>query len=99
MNPAQNKIKSIVEEYQDVFREEYERFGKAMSDKRELQRDEFATTGGDALIQQFAHEVPLVLHEMFNDMLDKEEMAYYKSREGALWFARTFPQYSPVKNI
>ena len=99
MTSQQKKISDIVGEYQEVFEEEYQLFCGAMIGKRDLQKNDLATTGLEGTIEQLAYEIPLTLSEMFNDMLNEEEKAYLKSRDGALWFGRTFKQFSPAKNI
>lgn len=91
-----DKIKAIVDDYIEVFADEYKMFCSAMIDKKEMQNDEFASglAGG-----QFAYEVPETLHNMFVDMLSEEEMKEFRTKEFAQWFGRTFYQFSPAKKI
>lgn len=91
-----DKIKLIVEEYQEVFKEEYTIFCNAMIDKKDLQVTEFASGVADG---QFAYEIPETLHNMLQDMLTESEKQELKSKEMAQWFGRTFNQFSPAKKI
>lgn len=96
MTITQEKISKIVEEYQTVFKAEYDLFCNAMADKREVQNDEFASgvAGG-----QFAYEIPLTLHNMFDSMLTDEEKKELRTKEMAQWFGRKFKQFSPAQRI
>ena len=72
----------------------------SIADKREVQETEFASIKGDGDgLRQLVHEIPLTLHNMFDNMLTEEERTYFKSKEGAEWFGRTFKEFSPAQNI
>ena len=95
MNPTQAKIAKIVESYKERFVDEYNSFCNSMIDKRENQKNEFASTGGEA-IGQLIREVPVTLDNLMQVKLDKEERQYYQSKLGSIWFAKTFKEFSPV---
>lgn len=96
MNPIQSKIAKVVETYKEHFADEYHQFCNAMTDKRELQKNQFASTGGDSALGQLIREVPVTLDNLMQVKLDKEERKYYQSKLGAEWFARTFKEFSPA---
>ena len=100
MNLNQKRINNVVEEYKTLFSDEYNRFCNAISDKRDMQLNEFASTGSDSdSIRQLAYEIPLTLNNMFDTMLNEEEKAYLKTKEGAEWFGRTNKDFSPAQKI
>lgn len=99
MNPTQAKIQNIIEGYKARFSEEYALFCNSMEDKRETQKNEFASTGQDGAIGQLLKEIPLTLHNLFEAELDPEEKRYYSSKIGSEWFARTFKEFSPAERV
>ena len=99
MNSIQTRIASIVEQYKERFAEEYGQFCEAMEDNREMQKDEFASTGSDGAIGQLLFEVPTTLHGMLTAKLASEEKKYYQSKLGAEWFAKTFREFSPAAKV
>lgn len=99
MTNSQAKINQIVEEYKEVFADEFNKFCNAMIDKKEVQKTDFSSFGGDGVMKQFAYEIPLTLNNMFDDMLDEEDKLYLKSVKGAEWFGRHFNEFSPAALI
>ena len=99
MTIPQQKISNIVEEYKEVFADEFTKFCNSMIDKREVQKDELSTLMKDGVLKQFAYEIPLTLHNMLNDMLDEEDKKYLATTKGAEWFARKFKEFSPAALI
>jgi hypothetical protein len=99
MTNTQNKINSIVEEYKEVFADEFNTFCNSMIDKKEVQKDELSKLSQDGILKQFAYEIPLTLSNMLDDMLDKEDKLYLKSVKGAEWFGRHFKEFSPAALI
>lgn len=93
MQKAQNKIKNAVFLYKQTFPEEFKLFCKGMEMTRRLQRDELASVKESQAISRMIHQVPEKLEQLFITNLDVEELEYYKTKEGARWFAKTFPEF------
>lgn len=99
MKGIQAKIVSIVTKYIRRHYDEYSAVCKQIKDKREKQKNEFASTGEDSYLGQLAFEVPQTLDLLLQELLSDEEWGYYKSLEGTLWFARRYPEFSPAVKI
>ncbi len=99
MKSIQNKIISIVNKYIKKNYEEYSGVCKQIKEKRELQKDKFASTGSDTYLGQLATEVPETLDNLLQEGLSEEEWIYYKSLDATRWFAKRFPEFSPAQKI
>lgn len=96
---TQNKIKNIVFGYKELFPQEYKIAVAAVEMQRRIQKDEYASTGGDGNLQRAILEYPEKLSMMLIQKLDVDELTYFKSKEGARWFAKTFPMFSLAEKI
>lgn len=96
---VQNKIKTLVEDYQRIFPTEYEQFRKAHRVKVDLQRTKFADVKGSSAIEQLLVEKPETLQGILRLQLSDEEWAALDSKAGLRWFAKTFPQYAVAEAI
>lgn len=99
MKAIQNKIISIVNKYIKKNYEEYSSVCKQLRDKKEVQQNDFASTGKDSYLNQLATEIPETLDNLIQYGLSEEEWLYYKSKEGTLWFAKRFKEFSPAHKI
>lgn len=99
MNPIQKKIIKITNRYIKEHYDEYSLVCSAIKDKRENQKDEFASTGQKNYINQLATITPETLDAMFQKELDDAEWMYYKSKSGTTWFAKNYPEFSPAIKI
>lgn len=97
MSPIQNKIVSIVEKYIRKYYLEYCTICDSVKDKQQLQKDDFASTGQHTYVGQLALIVPETLDNLLQNGLDEDEWNYYKSKLGTQWFAKKFPEFSPIQ--
>ena len=91
MKDAQLKIKGVVDGYKLIYSDEYSFVVKQIKDKR-LLNNTYAETKMD-YAERALTEVPETLFTLFHKTLTEDEMAYYASREGTRWFAKTFPEF------
>ncbi len=99
MNTTKNKIKNVVKLYSEMFSEEYKQFQKESDERRRLVRDEFATIKDTQYIQRALFSIPEKLHVALIKNLTDEELKYWKTKECARWFAKTFPVFTLPKKI
>lgn len=92
MIDAQNKITSLVDKYRLLHPEEYAFVVKQIRNNRENLKNKFAETGMDT-VERALTEVPETLFEMFLKGLSEDELAYYSSKEGTRWFAKSFREF------
>lgn len=92
MNETKKLITKIVKDYTINNKEEYLLFQSAMQMKKDTLRDEFGKPEGSEYHRALL-ELPEVLHNDFIMRLAVEQMIWFKSKEGAHWFARTFPLF------
>jgi len=98
MQNIQNKIKNIVFGYKELFPEEYKTSVQAIEMQRRIVKDEYASIGGGNL-QRAILEYPETLSTMLIQQLDVDGLTYFKSKEGARWFAKQFPMFSLAEKI
>lgn len=94
---AQNRIKNLVQGYKTLFPEEYKSACEGVIMQRQIQKDEFASLGGNHVAERILHEIPEKLYMSLVKELSAEELDYWKSKEGGRWFADAFPQFSLTK--
>lgn len=99
MIKAQEKIKEIIKTYITLFNVEYRLFTKQQRELREGLINEFAANKGDNLIERRLFDVPATLHTMLIEKLDGENLKYFKSKEGARWFAKSFKEFRTAQKI
>lgn len=99
METTQNRIKNIVRGYIELFPEEYKITVEAVEMQRRIQKDEYASASNSGTIERALLEYPETLSTMLIQQLNEEELTYFKSKEGARWFARTFPMFSLAVKI
>lgn len=99
MKATQNKIISIVEKYIKKYYKEYTAVCSQIQEKREMQKNEFASAGNDKYLGQLATEIPETLDNLIQQGLEEDEWIYYKSKEGTRWFAKRFREFSPAQKI
>lgn len=100
MKAIQGKIIRTVNRYIKKNYLEYEAFCESMRDIRLVQKNEMASTEDpNAYMKQLAYQVPATLYNLIESNLSAEEFQYFKSIPGTVWFAKTFPEFSPASKI
>lgn len=99
MTKTKNKIKNVVKLYTEMFKDEYNQFIKESETRKQLVRDEFASIKGTMYLQRAILSIPEKLNVAIIKNLTEEELKYWKSKECARWFAKTFPIFSLPKKI
>jgi hypothetical protein len=100
MQKTQNKIKNVVKLYKETFPEEYKTVCEGIEMSRRLQKDEFGSTqDGSNFVGRILYETPEKLQSLIIKNLDVEELEYFKSKEGARWFANTFREFRVADKI
>lgn len=94
---TQARIKNLVSGYKTLFPEEYAAVCDAVIMQRQLQKDELASTKGEHVLGRKLYEISEKLYMSFVKELDSDELAYFKSTEGARWFTKTFTQFALTK--
>jgi len=93
-------IDECVKAYQDVLSWEYAEFLKAIRVKREaLKDDKLGTMKNTDMIERVLYEIPASLFDILTRRLDVQELKELRTKQGARWFAKTYPQYRLVKQI
>lgn len=96
---TQGRIKSIVKIYKAGFPNEYKAVCEQIAKKRRLNEDEYASTIGDHSLKRRIHEIPEKLSISLYKGLDEEENQWFISKKGAIWFAKTFPEFKSSHKI
>lgn len=97
---TKEKIKECVKAYEDIFVYEFNQFKVGIREKRNQLRDQkFGETKGMDFVDRVLYEVPVTLYEIFIRRLSPDDMKQLKSKKGARWFAKAFPEYRIVEKI
>lgn len=86
-------IKRIVATYKALHPEDYKLTREAVRMKRQLLQDEkFATSEGSDM--RALYEISETLSRYLISDLNNEEATWFKTTDGARWFARTFGEFT-----
>lgn len=105
MNSPKEHITQIVRNYIRLYPEDYQTVKKGVAMQRNLLLDsEFGTAKGTGSEMRALFEIPADLSEMLIMGLEPEEMEWFKAggkdrKEGARWFAKTFPDFTLPEKI
>lgn len=94
-----NRIKNIVELYKRAFPNEYKLVCEAIEMRRRIMKDGVDMDEMNGTLKRPLFEIPEKLSASIISELDAEELEYFKTTEGARWFAKTFPEFSLVRNV
>lgn len=83
----------IVKDYIQDFPEEFRIVKKGIAAKRLLTRNEFANLEGSDYSRAL-YEISETLSNLFITRLNEEQMVWFKTKEGARWFAREFQAFA-----
>lgn len=91
------RIIAITKAYREQHSAEYKAAAEEIAIRRSMLANDFATmAGGD---MRGIHEMPDTLHELLIAGLSLESLQWFKTTEGARWFAKTFPEWSLPQKI
>lgn len=100
MTEAKHKITEYETAYRNVFPQEFADFVKGQKAKVDLLGDnKYAEMKGSDFIIRKLGDIPETLYSMLQTRLTSEEFTWFRSKEGGLWFYRTFPQYRETKSV
>jgi hypothetical protein len=91
------KIHRIVNDYREMFPEEYELDLKAIEEDRVNLKTKFAEVEKTHAIKRALFSVGIKLDAMFMQALSVDEQKELSTVEGGRWFAKEFPQFSLTK--
>lgn len=87
------KLTGIVKMYIDVFSSEFDDFKIGIAYKRGRLKTKFAEMKGSDLIERELYEIPETLFQLITSRLDVKELEDLRTKDGARWFAKTFPAF------
>lgn len=105
MQSAKDHIKQIVESYITLFPDDFKVFKDGVAHIRGTLKDEkWGIAEGTGSEMRALFEMPVDLSEMLIMQLTEEEMGWFKAgganrKEGARWFAQTFPAFRLANNV
>lgn len=105
MQQAKTHITKIVEDYKQLFPQDYETVVEGIRMQREMLLDQkFGTALNTGSEMRALFEIPADLSEMFIMQLTEEEMEWFKAggsdrKAGGRWFAKTFKEFTLPKEI
>lgn len=97
---TQKRILNTVELYKRMFPQEYKVACNGVIMQRQMLQDETASIKGEhsgASTQRQLLELPEKLYMSISNVLDGEELTYFKSKEGSRWFSKKVPEFCVAK--
>jgi|SRR6185369_946793 len=96
----QTKIVGVVNSYRQFYPDDYVAVCKIVKDKRENLKNKFGDlTKTTDLLERPLTEYPETLFFLLNQILTQDEMKYFSSLKGHLWFAKTFPEFRVTTKV
>lgn len=96
---TQARIINTVNIYKASFPNEYQAVCKQIELNRRISNDEYASVVGEHNIKRKLYEIPEKLSVSLYKVLDEEENQWLISKKGALWFAKSFPEFNNAYKI
>lgn len=99
MNEVKTKITQLVENYKEMFGNEFQAFLRAQKPKTDaLQKEnKFAELEGSQIIERQLGEMPETLFFMLQNRLGAEEYTWYQSKPGQIWFYNNFKEFKVTR--
>ena len=94
---VKQQITACIKLYQRDFTQEANDFYAFVREKRAGLHNEGGTIEGDHAIERALFEMPVGLYGMLTQNLSPEEFVWFKTKEGARWFAKNFKNYALVE--
>lgn len=99
-----NKVIGIVKAYKFHYKDEFDAFVAQQKARVAHNKDKFASTGGDNVIEREIYVIPQTLDIITQKILSQEEYMAFKdnlpefkdkpaSKPMSRWFAKTFPEF------
>lgn len=100
MNEAKMKIKDLVATYIRTSPKEYEAVKSVVLSKRDGLKNKFADMSKDSdVIERELYEIPETLFTIFQFNLSGDESEWLRSKQGAHWFCREFPEFRITHSV
>lgn len=93
------QIKKIVKEYIGAFPNDYATFIQWMNEQRHNAANDFDEIKGSEMVGRKLFEMPEDLYAMMKVNLDDGGFTWFRSKDGAQWFAQTFPKFRSSKKV
>lgn len=102
MNSYKTEIEKVVSRYHLAHAGEFRIFQKALTDKRDLQANQYASLKGDHALYRILFEIPETLDLELKLLLTDEAWSWLfdnPKSTGARWFARRFPEFRVAQKL
>lgn len=99
MKDAKQKIIELVNSYKAFYPLEFLEFSKAQKVKLGMKLNKWGEVKGVDILERKVYEIPETLFSIFQIRLNSEETAFLYSKQGALWFAKQFPEFRYTEKI
>lgn len=90
---AKQLIGAYVDEYKRTFPSEWSGFLRSNADKLRASNDDFGEVMGSDLVERKLFEMPETLYTILTLRLSKDDMDWFRTKEGSRWFAKAYPQF------
>ena len=96
MYKIKEKIEKCIAIYKNVYPQEFEAAKEIISEQRKIQvdRGNFKGKKSTDYLERLIVSYPQALLQIMMNTLNDQEMKYINSREGVIWFAKNFSDFS-----
>lgn len=99
MEDIKKKIISVVNEYKNVYKEEYDLFCTQIKLVQKSQTNEFSEIQNSDMVERKIAEYPETLLGVIKARLSHDEFKYFETKEGTRWFVKQFKEFSVSQKI
>jgi len=94
---TQKKIKDTVQEYIELFPQEYSQLVYVIEEQRKNMKNDMAEIKSTHALKRGLYTVSETLTNMLIKKLEGSELNEMSEKDSARWFAKEFPQFSLTK--
>jgi hypothetical protein len=96
---TKTRLKNLVDLYKKECEAEYIAVCDYIKENRSILKDEFASTDSDNAIKRSLYEIPETLSMAIVKNLDTDELTWLATKEGGIWFAKTFKEFRVAEKL
>lgn len=93
-----DKIAEAVEEYEEVYPDEYALFIKYNEENKTNNKD-YGEFSDDGMVERLVYELPEKLYNIIEKKLTAEESEEFNSKDFTSWFVTNYPEFKAIQNV
>lgn len=92
-------IETVVKQYVEENSNEFLDFVEYQKGRKDTLANDFAEFKGTDFLRRAFAEYPTTLDAMLNEKFTPEDLAWFKTKEGQIWFIKKFPVFASGERV